>query len=80
MNKRIVSLNKKASKDVRKLEKLVEFLTIVDKDLPYEDFLKHSGLELFPILFKLTFYEKENSVFNHSLSEGAFSLSILPAD
>lgn len=38
MNKRLVKLNKSAAKKPEKLNKLVEFLIHLDKDLPYKDF------------------------------------------
>ena len=38
MNKRLIKLNKSASKTPEKLQKLIDFLTLIDKDLPYKDF------------------------------------------
>ena len=35
MNKRLVKLNKSAGKNPAKLSKLIDFLLMLDKDLPY---------------------------------------------
>ena len=45
---------------------LLEFLMIMDRELPWEDFYKDTGGELFSMFFKMTYYGKdiENSVFN----------------
>ena len=38
------------------LTKLIEVLLQIDKDIPYEDFFRSNGDELFNLFFKLTFY------------------------
>lgn len=67
MDKRLKKLNKSAASNPAKLQKLIDFLFLLDSQLPYKDFFgKDSGLDLFPTLFKLTFYEQEYAVSNHS--------------
>lgn len=40
----------------------------LDRDLPSEDFFSKAGLEIFPTIFKLTFYFQEYAVTNHILN------------
>ncbi|CDW80555.1 UNKNOWN [Stylonychia lemnae] len=64
MNKRLVKLSKSSAKKPEKLQKIIDFLTMIDRDLPYQDFFKNTGLEVFPTIFKLTYYEQEYAVIN----------------
>ncbi len=41
------------------------------------DFFQNAGLDLFPTLFKLTFYHRDNSIVN-KLSESGYLASITP--
>ena len=41
------------------------------------DFFQNAGLDLFPTLFKLTFYHSDNSIVNN-LSESGYLASIAP--
>lgn len=72
INKRLVKLNDKALKDNQKLIALLQFLQIIDKELPVEDFFPNSSLDIFPTIFKLTFYGEDHSVFNGNPSEGGY--------
>lgn len=64
MTKHLVKLNKEAAKDKARQSKLLEFLLTIDENIPESDFFKNAGLDLFPTFFKLTFYNKDNSVVN----------------
>jgi hypothetical protein len=46
------------------LPALIDFLLLIDKELPFEDFFAEHGMELFNIIFKLTFYQSEYAVIN----------------
>ena len=76
MIKHVVKVNKAAIKELAKLPELVDFLLKIDEHIPAEDFFKHTGLDLFPTLFKLTFYGHTNSVVNSSLNGFIGSLEI----
>ena len=65
-NQHLIKLNKQALKKSKKLPKLLDFLLSIDKLLPAEDFFKKAGLDLFPTLFKLTFYGFDFSVSNET--------------
>ena len=45
---------------------LLEFLLLMDKELPWKEFYKNDGYDLFPMFFKMTFYGKDikYSVYN----------------
>ena len=51
INKQLVKVNKAALKDQAKLTDLLELLIIIDTHLPFEDFFKYAGLDIFPIVF-----------------------------
>ena len=51
---------------------------MIDEHLPDEDFFKNTGLELFPTLFKLTFFEQDYSVVNSTSGTYLDTLNILP--
>ncbi len=72
INKQLVKVNKAATKDQAKLSDLLELLIIIDTHLPFEDFFKHAGLEIFPIVFKLTFYNNDHSVVNSDESDSHY--------
>eukprot|EP00347_Sterkiella_histriomuscorum_P018080 403346866 len=66
LNKRLIKLNKAAQKNAQKLVKILDFIMLLDRDLPYQDFFTNiDGLEVFPTIFKLTFYGQEYAVTNH---------------
>ena len=69
INKQLVKVNKAATKDPVKLSDLLDLLIIIDTHLPFEDFFKHAGLDIFPIVFKLTFYNNDHSVVNSDESD-----------
>ena len=48
---------------------MLEVLMIIDEELPYEVFFADTGIDLFTIFFKLTFYDEdiEYSVLNNKL-------------
>lgn len=77
-NKHLVKLNNQALKDEAKLTNLLNFLLMIDEHLPDEDFFKNTGLELFPTLFKLTFFEQDYSVVNSTSGTYLDTLNILP--
>lgn len=59
--------NKEREKSQKaRIIRLIEFLLVVDQELPYEEFFSEHGIELFVMFFKLTFYEKDiqYSVYN----------------
>jgi len=60
INKQLVKVNKAATKDQAKLGDLLDLLIIIDTHLPFEDFFNHAGLDIFPIVFKLTFYNNDH--------------------
>jgi len=64
INKHLVKLNNKAQKDLSKLQGLLNFLLLVDEKLPLEDFFGNASLDIFPTIFKLTFYGEDHSVIN----------------
>ena len=72
MNKHLVKVNKQALKNADKLSDLLDFLMIIDREMPYEDFFQHSGLETFSTLFKLTFYQQDYAVVNQDLKKGQY--------
>jgi hypothetical protein len=72
INKQLVKVNKAATKDQAKLSVLLELLIIIDTHLPFEDFFKHAGLDIFPIVFKLTFYNNDHSVVNSDESDSQY--------
>ena len=72
INKYLVKVNKAATKDPAKLNDLLELLIIIDTHLPYEDFFRHAGLDIFPIVFKLTFYNNDYSIVNSEESNSGF--------
>ena len=68
VSKKLQEKETRSKKTVRmeKLNKLLEFLMIMDRELPWEDFYAESGTELFAMFFKMTHYgdEIEHSVYN----------------
>ena len=64
INKHLVKLNNKALKEPSKLQGLLSFLLLVDEKLPLEDFFGSASLDIFPTIFKLTFYGEDHSVIN----------------
>ena len=46
--------------------KLLDFLLLMDKELPWKEFYKNDGFDLFPMFFKMTFYgpDIKYSVYN----------------
>ena len=65
IKKHLISLNKKQQKDKDlNLPDLLNFIVLLDKELPFEDFFSHHGLELFNVIFKLTFYSHDFAVVN----------------
>jgi hypothetical protein len=78
-NKHLIKLNKAAIKDKAKLADLITFLLMMDEHVPEVDFFQNAGLDLFPTLFKLTFYNEDNSVINSGQGEGYLnSVKIFP--
>ena len=49
-------------------QKLLEFLVLMDKELPWREFYKNDGHDLFPMFFKMTLYGEDikYSVYNTS--------------
>ena len=80
INKHLVKLNKAAAKDPSKQSLLLSFLVDIDREIPETDFFQKAGLDLFPTVFKLTFYHKDNSIVNN-LSEAGYlaSIKVIPS-
>ena len=64
INKHLIKLNEKALKNKAKLADLLSFLIILDDQIPSEDFFAKATLDVFPTIFKLTFYGEDHSVTN----------------
>jgi hypothetical protein len=60
-------------KPEEKLPQFLDFLLLIDKELPYKDFFDTHGLEWFSNIFKFTFYSNKFAVINH---EGAGFLKL----
>mmetsp|Transcript_11084 Transcript_11084/g.16865 ORF Transcript_11084/g.16865 Transcript_11084/m.16865 type:complete len:96 (+) Transcript_11084:267-554(+) len=56
------------------MEQFLEFLLLVDKELPWNEFYSEHGFELFTMLFKCTFYGRgiQYSVHNGKEDPNAF--------
>lgn len=67
----MLAKNAKLSR-VEKMNKLLELLMIMDRDLPWKDFYAEHGSELFPMFFKMTYYGEgiDHSVFNSAKKKG----------
>lgn len=71
-----MKVNKAAGKDPKKLNDLLELLIIIDSRLPFEDFLRNAGLDIFPTVFKLTFYNNDHAVVNTDDTDSHYLQSV----